>query len=49
MLFRSWLKILYRMWLDHAPYGEERYLKSLKKRNSPVWRRLQEQAGLPGG
>lgn len=45
----KWLKILYRMWLDHAPYDEERYLKSLKKRNSPVWRRLQEQAGLPGG
>lgn len=33
----KWLRILYRCWKDRTPYDEQRYLKSLKRRHSPLW------------
>lgn len=33
----KWLRILYRCWKDGAPYDEQRYLKALQQRRSPLW------------
>lgn len=33
----KWIRILYRCWKDCAPYDEQVYLKSLKRRRSPLW------------
>jgi transposase len=33
----KWQRVLYRCWKDRTPYDEERYLKSLKQHQSPLW------------
>lgn len=40
-LAKRWLKILWRLWQDHAPYQESRYLQSLQQHGSFVWNSLQ--------
>ena len=48
----KWIRILYRCWKDHTPYDEQRYLQALRRRGSPLLKRLQAQAALvaaPGG
>ena len=47
----KWIRILYRCWKDRRPYDEQRYLQALKRRGSPLLKRLQSQAALsaPGG
>jgi transposase len=42
----KWIRILYRCWQDHTPYEEERYLQALRRRGSPLVKRLQAQAAL---
>jgi transposase len=37
----KWIRILYRCWLDRQPYNEERYLKSLEGRHSPLAKLIQ--------
>lgn len=41
-LAAKWIKIIYRMWLEHESYDEHRYLISLEKRNSPLFHLLKE-------
>ena len=43
-LAAKWIKIIFRMWLEHIPYDDSRYLASLKKRNSPLIQLLNEGA-----
>src|SRR5687768_15403301 len=31
-----WIRILYRCWVDRAPYDEARYLLALQKRQAPL-------------
>ena len=48
----KWIRILYRCWKDRTPYDEQRYLQALRRRGSPLVKRLQAQAALsatPGG
>jgi len=35
-LANKWLKILYRMWQNRETYDEQRYIRQLVKKNSPV-------------
>ncbi len=42
----KWIRILYRCWQDRTPYDEQRYLKALERRGSPLLKRLQSQAPL---
>ena len=42
-LGKRWLKVLWRMWQDHTPYEEAKYLKALEQHGSAVWRTLQNQ------
>lgn len=39
----KWLRILYRCWKERVPYDEERYVRALHERGSPLVKRL----GLP--
>ena len=32
----KWIRILYRCWVERAPYDEARYLNALRKRNAPL-------------
>ena len=32
----KWQRIIYRMWIDHAPYDETRYIKQLIAKGSPI-------------
>jgi transposase len=32
----KWIRILYRCWVDRAPYDESRYLLALQKRHAPL-------------
>ena len=46
------IRILYRGWKDHTLYDEQRYLEALRRRGSPLVKRLQAQGALsvaPGG
>ena len=36
----KWLKIIYRMWQNREPYDEQRYLRQLNRKGSPIARRL---------
>lgn len=36
----KWQRILWRCWQNRAPYDEERYLRALRKRGSPLAERL---------
>ena len=48
----KWIRILYRCWKDRTPYDEQRYVRALRRRGSPLVNRLQTQAALsaaPGG
>lgn len=42
----KWLRIIYRCWQTRTPYDESRYLESLRRSGSPLWRHLQ-QANAP--
>jgi hypothetical protein len=42
-LGKRWLKVLWRMWRDHAPYAEAHYLKALQQHGSLVYQTLQAQ------
>jgi transposase len=42
-LGKRWLKILWRLWHDHAAYDEGKHLQRLQERGSFVWQRLQDQ------
>jgi transposase len=37
----KWIRILFRCWKTRTPYSEERYLEALRRRGSPIARRLQ--------
>lgn len=32
----KWIRILFRCWIDRAPYDESRYLLALQKRHAPL-------------
>lgn len=38
----KWMRILWRCWRDHTPYNHERYLASLRAKNSPIIAKLEE-------
>lgn len=38
----KWQRILYRCWKNRTPYDEETYLTALKKRHSPLVKKIQE-------
>ena len=40
----KWLKILVRMVERNEPYDEQRHIESLRRRNSPVYQKLREEA-----
>ena len=40
-LANKWLKIIYRMWQNKEPYDEQRYVRQLIRKNSPIARRLE--------
>src|SRR5260370_34433920 len=42
-LGKRWLKVLWRMWLDHTPYDQSKYLKALRQHGSPILGSLQNQ------
>jgi transposase len=42
-LGKRWLKVLWRMWQDHTPYEEAKYLQALQQHGSRVWQTLQDQ------
>jgi transposase len=42
-LGKRWLKVLWRMWQDHTPYQEAKYLQALQQHGSRVWQTLQGQ------
>ena len=44
----KWTRILYRCWQTGDCYEEQRYLDSLRRRNSPLWQRLQRIQGHAG-
>ncbi|MCP4555945.1 MAG: IS110 family transposase, partial [Herbaspirillum sp.] len=46
-LAAKWLKIIYRMWQEDAPYDDARYLKALQHANSPLATKLN--LGTAGG
>jgi len=33
---RQWIRIVYRCWVNHTPYDEQIYLKSLRLHGSPL-------------
>jgi transposase len=39
----KWLRIMFRCWKMRTPYDEAKYLESLRRANSPLWHKLQEQ------
>ena len=44
----KWTRILYRCWQTGDCYEEQRYLDSLRRRNSPLWQRLERIQGHAG-
>jgi transposase len=40
----KWIRILYRCWIDNVPYDEQRYLKALERRGSPLVKLIQAAA-----
>lgn len=36
----KWQRILFRCWIDHQPYDEEKYIAALRRRGSPLAARL---------
>jgi len=38
----KWTRILFRCWKNGESYDEQKYLQSLQRRGSPVWKRLQQ-------
>jgi hypothetical protein len=36
----KWIRILFRCWKDRVPYDEDRYLRALRRRGSPLIHRL---------
>jgi transposase len=40
----KWIRILFRCWKTRTPYSEERYLEALRRRGSPIARRLELRA-----
>ena len=42
----KWIRILYRCWQNHTLYDEQRYLEALRRRGSPLVKRLQA-LGVP--
>ena len=42
-LGKRWLKVLWRMWQNHTPYDEHKYLRALQQHGSFVWHNLQNQ------
>jgi hypothetical protein len=39
----KWIRIIFRLWQDHTTYDEERYLRDLQKRHSPLSQKIQPQ------
>ena len=39
----KWIRIIFRLWQDHTTYDEERYLRDLQKRHSPLSQKIQLQ------
>jgi len=37
----KWIRILFRCWQDRTPYDEARYIRALRRRGSPLVRRLE--------
>ena len=37
----KWVRILFRCWRDRVPYDEQKYLKSLQRRNPRLWSAIQ--------
>lgn len=44
----KWQRIMWRCWLEHAPYDDAKYLASLKKTGSYLWGNLAAAAPLNG-
>jgi len=45
----KWIRILYRCWKDGTPYDEQVYLQALKRRGSPLLKRIQALSPAPAG
>ena len=41
----KWIRILYRCWVTRTPYNESVYLKTLKRRGSPLMNQVAESVG----
>ena len=41
----KWTRIIHRCWKTRTAYDDQRYLESLRRTNSPVWRKLQQIQG----
>jgi transposase len=46
-LGKRWLKVLWRLWQNHAAYDESKYLSALEHHGSFVWHSLQNQTLQP--
>ncbi|MGH8034155.1 MAG: IS110 family transposase [Lysobacterales bacterium] len=42
MIAYKWIRILFRCWKDRVPYDEQKYLKSLQRRNPRLWAAIQQ-------
>jgi transposase len=40
----KWIRVLYRCWQERTPYDESKYLKTLRRRGSPLLKQLAEAA-----
>src|SRR2546422_7466538 len=43
----KWIRILFRCWQDRVPYNEQKYLKSLERRNPTLWAAIQQLPAQP--
>src|SRR2546426_617003 len=43
----KWIRILFRCWQDRVPYDEQKYLKSLERRNPTLWAAIQQLPAHP--
>jgi len=43
----KWIRILFRCWQDRVPYDEQKYLKSLERRNPTLWAAIQQLPAQP--
>jgi hypothetical protein len=40
----KWIRVLYRCWQERTSYDESKYLKTLRRRGSPLLKQLAEAA-----